>query len=84
MKITKISPPSTEGTIWSGEAVSECQHYVWMANRDGTACQAFSGKLKDPGSVSRNGVRYSRFYRSLQRPPSALVSEVRRAVIIGI
>jgi hypothetical protein len=80
MKITKVVPPTKGGTLWSGGAISDRQHYLWMAERDGGRCDAYSGKLKDPGHVSRNGVEYSRFYKSLRRPPSALVSAVTQAL----
>jgi hypothetical protein len=61
MKITKVAPPINGGAIWSGEAVSDRQHYFWMADQGGKGCQAQSGRLKERGHVSRNGVRYSRF-----------------------
>jgi hypothetical protein len=81
MKITKVTPPVNGGTIWSGEAVSARKHYLWMADGDGGNCQTQSGNLNDPGQISRNGVKYSRFYKSLYRPPTALIAEVRRALL---
>ena len=78
--ITKVTPPINGGTIWSGEAVSDRQHYFWMADQGGKGCQAQSGRLKERGHVSRNGVRYSRFYKSLRRAPAALALPVLKAV----
>ena len=81
MKITRVTPPANDGTIWSGEAVSSRQHYLWMADREGRGCQAQSGKLKDRSHVSRNGVTYSRFYKFLRRPPSELAAGVRHVLL---
>jgi hypothetical protein len=50
MKIAKVAPPINGGAIWSGEAVSECQHYFWMADQGGKGCQAQSGRLKERGT----------------------------------
>ena len=80
MKLTKVTPPINGGAIWSGEAVSDRQHYFWMADQGGKGCQAQSGRLKERGHVSRNGVRYSRFYKSLRRAPAALALPVLKAV----
>jgi hypothetical protein len=80
VKITMVTPPTGEGTIWSGEAVSSRQHYLWMADSDGAGCKAQSGKLSDQGHFSRNGVRYSRFYKSLRRTPSDLARLVPKAI----
>jgi hypothetical protein len=38
MKITKVTPAINGGTMWSGEAVSDRQHYFWMADPDGKRC----------------------------------------------
>jgi hypothetical protein len=80
MKITRVTPPTNGGTLWSGEAVSDRQHYLWMADSDGAGCQAQPGKLNDQGHFSRNGASYSRFYKSLQRSPSDLARLVSKAV----
>jgi hypothetical protein len=79
MKITKVAPPINGGAIWSGEAVSDRQHYFWMADQGGKGCQAQSGRLEERGHV-RNGVRYSGFYKSLRRAPAALALPVLKAV----
>jgi hypothetical protein len=80
MKITRVTPPTNGGTLWSGEAVSGRQHYLWMADSDGAGCKAQSGKLNDPGHFSSNGVRYSRCYKFLRRAPADLARLVSKAV----
>jgi hypothetical protein len=72
-EITKVTPPINGGTIWSGEAVSDRQHYFWMADQDGKGCQAQSGRLKERGTfrAMASGIPdfTSRFVERLPRSP---------------
>jgi hypothetical protein len=48
--------------------------------RAGRAVKHNQAGWKERGHVSRNGVRYSRFYKSLRRAPAALALPVLKAV----